>query len=67
MNIPVSRRSLALVALMLSKSPDQAGANTGANATLSETVALLIDGWVDMCTVVPVIDVHISKADGIPN
>ena len=52
---------------VLGQSPEQVGANTGANATLSETVALLIDGWVDMCTVVPVIDVHISKADGIPN
>ena len=30
---------------VLAQSPEQAGANTGANATLSETVALLIESW----------------------
>ncbi len=45
MNIPVIRRIPSLVALILSKSPEQAGANTVANPTLSETVALLIDSW----------------------
>ena len=34
---------------VLDQPPYQAGANTGANATLSETVALLIDGWDNMC------------------
>jgi hypothetical protein len=33
---------------VLDQPPYQAGANTGANATLSETVALLIDGWDNM-------------------
>ena len=52
---------------VLDQPPAQVGENTVANPTLSETVALLIVGWDNMCTVVPVIDVHISKADGIPN
>ena len=30
---------------MRAKIPEQAGANTGANATLVETVALLIESW----------------------
>ena len=30
---------------VLDQPPEQAGANTGANATLSETVALLIESW----------------------
>jgi hypothetical protein len=30
---------------VLDQSPEQVGANTVANPTLSETVALLIDGW----------------------
>jgi hypothetical protein len=30
---------------VLDQPPEQVGANTVANATLSETVALLIDGW----------------------
>ena len=30
---------------VLDQPPEQAGANTGANATLSETVGSLIDGW----------------------
>jgi hypothetical protein len=34
---------------MLDKSTEQVVANTVANATLSETVALLIDGWDNMC------------------
>ena len=34
---------------VLDQSPDQVGANTVANATLSETVAVLIDGWDNMC------------------
>ena len=34
---------------VLDQPPEPAGANTGANATLSETVALLIDGWDNMC------------------
>jgi len=35
---------------MLDKSTEQVVANTVANATLSETVALLIDGWDSMTT-----------------
>ena len=34
---------------VLDKSAEQVVANTVANATLSETVALLIDGWENMC------------------
>jgi hypothetical protein len=34
---------------VLDQPPEQVGANTGANPTLSETVALLIDGWDNMC------------------
>jgi hypothetical protein len=34
---------------MLDKSAEQVVANTVANPTLSETVALLIDGWDNMC------------------
>ena len=34
---------------VLEKSAEQVVANTVANATLSETVALLIDGWDNMC------------------
>ena len=34
---------------MLAKSPEQVGANTVANPTLSETVALLIERWENMC------------------
>ena len=34
---------------MLAQSSKQVVANTVANATLSETVALLIDGWDNMC------------------
>ena len=34
---------------VLAQSPEQVGANTVANATLSGTVALLIDGWENMC------------------
>ena len=34
---------------VLDKSAEQVVANTVANATLSETVALLIDGWDNMC------------------
>ena len=34
---------------VLDQLPEQAGVNTGANPTLSETVALLIDGWDNMC------------------
>jgi hypothetical protein len=30
---------------VLAELPEQAGANTGANVTLSETVALLIESW----------------------
>ena len=30
---------------VLDQPPEQVGANTGANATLSETVALLIESW----------------------
>ena len=33
---------------VLDQPPEQVGANTVANATLSETVALLIDGWDSM-------------------
>ena len=34
---------------VLVKAPEKVVANTVANATLSETVALLIDGWDNMC------------------
>ena len=34
---------------VLDKPPEEVGANTVANATLSQTVALLIDGWENMC------------------
>ena len=34
---------------VLAQPPEQVVANTVANATLSETVALLIDGWDNMC------------------
>jgi hypothetical protein len=34
---------------VLDQPPEQVVANTVANATLSETVALLIDGWDNMC------------------
>jgi hypothetical protein len=34
---------------MLEQPPEQVVANTVANPTLSETVALLIDGWDNLC------------------
>ena len=34
---------------VLAQPPEQVVANTMANPTLSETVALLIDGWDNMC------------------
>jgi hypothetical protein len=34
---------------VLAQPPEQVVANTVANATLSETVALLIESWDDLC------------------
>jgi hypothetical protein len=44
--LTVNTGFLVLVKLeVLEQLREQAGANTGANATLSETVALLIESW----------------------